>query len=174
MDEQPRLNRDRAAMGCHAAVARCSYLVAMALMLIVAATGCGGAKTPRLGRVTGKVTLGGQPLPDALVTFSPETGTQSAGKTGPDGTYTLVYGRGINGAVLGEHTVTISTYVPEMEDPPSPAVAEKVPLKYREGDSLPKVTVKSGSNTLDFSLEPGPIEAPAARAKPKRDATGCF
>jgi hypothetical protein len=156
-------------------VARCSFLVGIALVLSIAATGCGGAKTPRLGRVTGKVTLGGQPLPDALVTFSPtEKGTQSAGKTGPDGTYTLVYGRGINGAVIGEHTVTISTYVPEMEDPPSPAVPEKVPLKYREGESLPKVAVKSGNNTLDFSLEPGPIEAPAAKTRPKRDATGCF
>jgi hypothetical protein len=139
------------------------------------AAGC-GAKKPPLGRVTGKVTLAGQPLADALVMFSPvEGGSPSAGRTAADGTYTLIYARGINGAKIGEHTVTISTYVAPLEDPPTPEVPEKVPLKYREGDDLPKVTVESGSNTLDFNLEPGPIEAPQpARSKTRPSATGCF
>ncbi len=138
-------------------------------------SGCGGSGA-NLGKVTGKVTLAGQPVPEALVMFSPVSGgSPSAGRTGADGTYTLVYARGINGAIIGEHTVTISTFKDALEDPPTPEVKETVPLKYREGDSLPKVTVKSGSNNLDFTLEAGPIEPPPVAKKGKKTGTtGCF
>jgi hypothetical protein len=139
-----------------------------AALFIFGLSGCG----PRykLGKVTGKVTLAGQPLPDALVMFSPvQGGSPSAGRTDASGEYTLVYTRDVNGAEPGEHTVTISTYQeanPEGE-PPTPEKPEKVPLKYREGPDLPKVTVQRGSNTFDFTLEPGPIEAPKAKTKGK-------
>ncbi len=140
-----------------------------------AVCGCGGSGVS-LGKVTGKVTLAGQPVNNAFVTFAPVSGgSPSVARTGADGTYTLVYGRGINGALIGEHTVTISTFQEAIEDPPTPEVKEQVPLKYREGDSLPKVAVKSGANTHDFALEAGPVEAPVATKKAKKtDKTGCF
>src|SRR5262245_39370809 len=72
--------------------------------------GCGGPYK-NLGRVSGKVTLGGQPLADAAVTFSPTAaGSPSTGRTNASGEYTLLYTRGVKGAEAGEHTVTISTY----------------------------------------------------------------
>lgn len=145
-------------------------------LLSLACYGCGGSGA-KLGKVTGKVTLGGQPLADALVTFSPTGGSPSAGRTAGDGTYTLIYSKRINGAVVGEHTVTISTYQPAMEDPPTPAVPEKVPFKYREEESPQKVTVKSGSNTLDFSLEAGPVDPPPpakGRTKSKAGDIRCY
>jgi hypothetical protein len=144
--------------------------------LTLALGGCGGSGA-KLSKVTGKVTLGGQPLADALVTFSPSGGSPSAARTGPDGTYTLIYSKGINGAVVGEHTVTISTFQPAMEDPPTPAVPEKVPFKYREEENPQKVTVKSGSNNLDFSLEAGPIDPPPpakGRTKSKAGDIRCY
>jgi len=146
-----------------------------ACLALAALSGCGGSGA-NLGKVTGKVTLAGQPVPEALVMFSPVSGgSPSAGQTGADGSYTLIYARGIHGAMVGEHTVTISTYKEALEDPPTPEVKETVPLKYREGDSLPKVTVKSGSNNLDFTLDAGPIDAPAPAKKGKgTSATGCF
>jgi hypothetical protein len=52
--------------------------------------------------------------------------------------------------------VSISTYSkgnPDAE-PPRPPASEKVPAKYNVKSNL-KVTVKSGSNTLDFPLESG-------------------
>jgi prepilin-type N-terminal cleavage/methylation domain-containing protein/prepilin-type processing-associated H-X9-DG protein len=151
-----------------------SLLLFLVALICCGASGC-GAKKPPLGRVTGKVTLAGQPLADALVMFSPvEGGSPSAGRTAADGTYTLIYARGINGAKIGEHSVTISTYAAPLEDPPTPEVPERVPLKYREGEDLPKVTVTSGSNTLDFNLEPGPIEAPQPAKRARPSATGGF
>jgi hypothetical protein len=142
---------------------------------VAAVSGCGGSGA-NLGKVTGKVTLAGQPVNEALVMFSPVNGgSPSVGRTTADGSYTLVYARGINGAVVGDHTVTISTYKEALEDPPTPEVKETVPLKYREGDDLPKVTVKSGSNNLDFTLEAGPVDAPPpAKTGKKTSTTGCF
>ena len=148
-----------------------------ALLALSALTGCGGAGV-KLGKVIGKVSLAGQPLPDALVTFSPVAGgSPSAGKTAEDGTYTLVYAKNVNGALIGEHTVTISTFRDALEDPPTPAVPEKVPFKYREAEELPKVSVKSGTNTLDFNLEAGPTEPPApakGRTKSKAGDIRCY
>jgi hypothetical protein len=140
-------------------------LVAAVLLAIV---GCGPKYN--VGKVTGKVTLGGQPLADALVMFSPVAGgSPSAGRTDSSGNYTLVYVRKVNGAEIGQHTVTISTFQEANPDgdSPTPEMPEKVPLKYREGADLPKVEVTSGSNTHDFNLEPGPIEAPKAKGKGK-------
>lgn len=116
-------------------------------------------------------------MANALVTFQPREGSPSAGRTNADGTYALIFSKGVNGAVIGEHTVTISTYVPEAEDPPTPAVPEKVPFKYREGDELLKATVNSGSNKLDFTLEPGPIDPPPpskGRTKSKAGDIRCY
>jgi hypothetical protein len=146
-----------------------------ACLTIAGIAGCnqGGAN---LGKVTGKVTLAGTPLPNALVTFTPTNGgSPSVGRTLSDGAYNLNFSRKLDGAVIGEHTVSISTYVPALEDPATPEVPEKVPFKYRESEQLPKVTVKSGSNKLDFALENGPIQPPAGRKKAKSpDAPSCY
>jgi hypothetical protein len=150
---------------------RTSWLACI-LLAAFAATGCG----PRykVGRVTGKVTFNGQPLPGALVLFTPvEGGSPSAGRTDESGTYTLVYTKKVQGAEIGQHVVTISTHQSGDSDanPPVPEVPEKVPLKYREGPDLPKVEVKRGSNTIDFNLEPGPIEAPQPKKGKTRPGT---
>jgi len=76
--------------------------------------------------------------------------------------------------MVGEHTVIISTFRAALEDPPTPEVPEKVPLKYREGDNLLKATVKSGSNKLDFALEAGPIEPSPAAKKKKAAEVICY
>ena len=58
----------------------------------------GGSDTPPLGTVTGVVTLDDKPLSDAEVTFQPEKGRPSLGKTDSEGNYTLVYTASDNGA----------------------------------------------------------------------------
>jgi len=110
------------------------------------------------------------------VTFNPVSGgSPSVGRTGTDGSYALNFSRKIDGAMVGEHTVIISTYRPALDDPPTPEAPEKVPLKYREGDQLLKATVKSGSNKLDFALEAGPVElSPAAKKKAKAVEVICY
>lgn len=117
--------------------------------------GCGGPS--HVSTVQGKVTLDGQPLPDALVTFQPKgEGSPSTGRTDADGNYTLRYSRTVEGAEQGEHVVTISTYSrgnPD-GDPPVPATPEKVPAKYNVKTELTK-TVEAGRNTHNFELESG-------------------
>jgi hypothetical protein len=155
-----------------------SRLVILVTVVSIGAAGQVGCSSGgiKLGKVTGKVTLAGAPLPDAIVTFTPTSGgSPSTGRTASDGTYGLLFSRKMNGAVIGEHVVTISTYQPAMEDPPAPAVPEKVPFKYRESETALKATVKSGSNKIDFDLESGPIEPPPPpKTKAKRSATGCY
>jgi hypothetical protein len=138
-----------------------AVLLVCCLGLIVFAVGCGGPKN--VGGVTGTVTLGGQPVADALVTFSPtaEGGSSGVGKTDSAGKYTLGYSAGVQGAHEGENLVRITTYqeADPDSDPPQPAVPEKIPAKYNVKSDL-KVEVKPGSNTIDFPLEAGPVIQP--------------
>lgn len=153
-------------------------IVVLIIVVAIAATGQIGCSSGgvKLAKVTGKVTLAGAPLPDALVTFTPTTGgSPSTGRTASDGTYKLIFSRKLDGAMVGEHIVTISTFQPAMEDPPTPEVPEKVPFKYREEDTALKATVKSGSNKLDFDLENGPIQPPVSKKKAKAaEAPTCY
>jgi hypothetical protein len=135
-----------------------------ALLIVLAVfpfAGCSGRPKNVARSVTGKVTVAGQPLAGARVIFTPkEGGSPSMGKTDDQGKYKLSWSRGIDGAQIGEHTVTISTLVegPPSANPPKPEVPEKVPLKYRENP--PTAEVKRGSNVINFDMEAGPTEAP--------------
>jgi len=149
---------------CHA---RISFTILAIALLLFAAAGCSGRPKNIARSVTGKVTLGGQPLAGAIVVFTPvEGGSPSMGKTDENGSYKLIWarsssGRSIEGAQIGDHTVSISTFqeaVPSSK-PPVAEVPEKVPYKYRVQEP-PKVTVKKGSNIIDIPLEPGPVEPP--------------
>jgi hypothetical protein len=133
---------------------------------LLVAMGCGDSGTPaNVGRVSGRVTLEGQPLAGALVTFAPvkQGGSTSLAKTDSAGKYTLGYASGVSGAEIGENRVSVSTYDegnPD-SDPPRSAVPEKVPTKYNSKTEL-KVEVKAGSNTFDFPLDSGPVVQPGS------------
>jgi hypothetical protein len=128
-------------------------LGAAAVLLAVALAGCG--QSQNVAEVSGTVTLGGQPLPNAIVKFAPkEAGVPSFGRTDASGKYRLQYTRDVAGAEIGEHTVSISSYSegkPD-EDPPVPPSPETVPAKYNVNTEL-TATVKSGSNPIDFALD---------------------
>lgn len=128
----------------------------------IALAGCGGPAG--VGAVSGTVTLEGKPLASAVVKFAPKDGgAPSRAITDESGRYALRYTRSYSGAVVGEHVVSISTYAAAIPDaePAKPEVPEKVPAKYNANSEL-VVTVKSGSNTLDFPLDSkGPIVQPA-------------
>jgi hypothetical protein len=139
-------------------------------------SGCGGAASVNVGKVRGKVTLEGQPLGDALVTFTPvqEGGSSALGKTDVDGSYRLSYANGIEGAEIGENRVSISTYDQGNPDgdPPRPKVLEKIPLKYNIRTELVR-EVKSGENSIDFDLQTdGPVIADPATI-PDRPSSSC-
>lgn len=126
----------------------------LSFMWTPVAPGCGGPAN--VASVTGTVTLDGQPLADATVTFVPveASGTLSRGTTDAVGRYQLVYDSSYNGAAIGEYTVSISTFSSGLPDadPPQPKIPEKVPAKYNLNSEL-KAAVTGGRNELDFALD---------------------
>jgi hypothetical protein len=146
-------------------------ILALAISLSVAMTGCGGSSGPpkaKLYPVTGKVTSGGKPLTDCsivLSTTNPAPGA-SAGYSatlGPDGQYTLADpASGSPGAAVGKYKVTF-VLAPEaakkamqagpMTGPGYEAAAAPFPKEYAAADTSPKeVEVKAEANIINIEL----------------------
>ncbi|MBW3598603.1 MAG: carboxypeptidase-like regulatory domain-containing protein [Planctomycetes bacterium] len=131
----------------------------LSTLAVVVLGGCGGSGLDT-APVTGTVTLDGEPLSGATVTFVPErTGMEapsSQGMTDAQGRYALsVVATGDEGAVIGQHQVTINVF-PEQEDPTDDAdlaLTEEqiVPARYNEDSEL-TYEVKDGSNVADWAL----------------------
>ncbi|MCA9023501.1 MAG: hypothetical protein KDA74_25305 [Planctomycetaceae bacterium] len=129
----------------------------LSLSLVLLSACGGGSDTPPLGTVTGVVTLDDKPLADAEVTFQPEKGRPSLGKTDSEGNYTLVYTASDNGALIGTHKVLITTAVEAFSDESGAgndreARPEILPPKYNAQTTL-TAQVKPGTNTIDFPLK---------------------
>jgi hypothetical protein len=135
---------------------------AVGLFLAVGAVrpGCGPAENlPECAPVSGKVTINGQPLSNAMITFHPEKG-ENRGQAASDaeGKYTLTTYASEDGAVVGKHTVTVERYILPMPSTPGgklPTAKSEVPKKYFTPETSPlKVEVKSGqNNVIDLNLE---------------------
>lgn len=123
----------------------------LALLSLVTLAGCGKPAHPDVGRVSGVVTLDGQPLSEATVMFQPKEGRASVATTDAAGKYSLIYLDGVPGARLGSHTVIIRTEIPG-EDGQPPIAKEKLPKRYHDQTEL-TAEVKPGSNTFNFDLQ---------------------
>lgn len=134
-------------------------LVVLALVTLML-SGCGGD----IGRVSGTVTVNGEPISNATIMFYPQEGRASVGKTDESGKYSLTYTKGVTGAKIGTHVVTVSTEVFAEENrnvdyeetsrmPTVMGRKETMPPKYLDRTkSELTADVKSGSNTIDFDL----------------------
>ncbi|MBN1853313.1 MAG: Ig-like domain-containing protein [Pirellulales bacterium] len=114
--------------------------------------GCGSGSD--LARVTGTVTVNGQPFEGALVQFQPvgAQGSPSAGLTNSKGEYELMFTFKVPGAMIGEHVVFIRTadaYYGNGDC--ANQLEERIPAKYNARSELRR-TVEPGSNTIDFEL----------------------
>ena len=136
-------------------------LIACAGLLLF--SGCFGGNSD-LGSVTGTITIDGEPISYANVTFMPVQGRASIGRTDENGVYKLVYTVGQEGALIGNHKVIVRTKVvkepnygekgAETKDPVRlKGRKELLPKKYCDRNSTElTATVESGSNTIDFDL----------------------
>ena len=130
----------------------------LCLAILSACVGCSDGG-PHLVSVTGKVTLDGKPVPNAVVTFNPVAagGSNSLGKTDKDGNYLLEFSQDKRGAMVGDHVVEIVTKKIAKSDLPDDGSAldqsafVEIPAKYRKRGEL-KATVQDQSNTIDFPL----------------------
>lgn len=113
--------------------------------------GCWNNAAP--AKVTGTITLDGQPVRDATVTFVPDSGERlSQAMTDYYGKYELRFTAQLKGAVVGKHRVTIQTGSLEASaGSEAPTERETIPKKYNTESEL-TATLKSGNNVVDFEL----------------------
>ena len=125
----------------------CSFF---AFLLLLLTFGCDGGK---YGKVSGKLTIDGEPIEGAEVHFEPDDGAPSVGETDSSGNYSLKMSPTIQGAAIGQHTVTITTatWLAD-ENGRSYQKPELVPEQYQEYGSIRR-EVKSGRQTIDFELK---------------------
>lgn len=120
---------------------------AIMCVCMVALAGCSNDITS----VSGVVTMDGVPLEGAQLDFWPQ-GTKndrpSTAVTDAEGRYTLSYMAGKEGAVIGQHKVSITT----ARDAEAPAVREVIPAKYNKNTTL-TADVTSGGSTINFDLK---------------------
>jgi hypothetical protein len=136
---------------------RARWLIGMAMFL---ALGCASEK---YAPVSGKVTLNGQPLANAVVSFQPiapegklDAGPGSTGKTNDKGEYTLQSMKGINGAMVGQHRVNISTQSAtegDLDGRGRQRVAELIPDRYNRMTQLTFDVRPGGTKEADFALQ---------------------
>jgi len=133
----------------------------LTLALVLTLSGCGGgAPATPMGTVTGKVTLGDQPLADVTVSFFEEkTAMAASGDTGADGTYKLLYAGGPQ-IPVGNYKVRVTS----KEEPMKPGAAAGTlppaskpfpgPKMYEAFDtSTLTAEVKVGENKVDLPLK---------------------
>jgi hypothetical protein len=157
---------------------RCCLPRLVLALAVAGALGC-GSKT---GKVRGKVTLNGTPVPGGTITFIPDRGKQTGGIIAEDGTYIVA------NVPVGEAKVTVEpastgrykevqqqinsimSRVPPGVDPrraklPQEQIDELEKLKQeaarlKKFQSWPKqfealtLTVASGSQDVDIALKP--------------------
>lgn len=125
---------------------RCLTLLTLAA---TASIGCGPADR---GYVRGTVTLDGKPLPEATVEFQPEQGSPSFGETDGSGVYELALSATEKGAVLGSHTIRVSTYrVVPQEDGTRKVIPEQVPSSFNDASTVIR-EVTPGRQTIDIEI----------------------
>ena len=115
------------------------------MLLAIGVVGCGGSEFD-LAPVSGVVTLNGEPLANARVSFQPRrsgdavnSGPASYATTDERGHFQLHAIDGSIGAVVGTHDVTVSTFLanPDRSVEQVRIVAkERVPRQYQRPGSL--------------------------------------
>lgn len=137
---------------------------------ILVLAGCGSDfDKPKLGKVHGKVTYKGQPVQAGRVVFTPaqgkggDTGQTATGEINSDGTYDMTTFNTGDGAILGQHIVTV--IIPEkgsenMGKPKADSTIEYklpknvAPSKYASPDKSPlRCTVVDGGMSFDIELK---------------------
>jgi hypothetical protein len=119
-------------------------------------TGCGQSPTVK---VTGTVTVKGQPAEGVQVTFLPASGRPASGVTDAQGRFELSTFTQNDGATPGEQTVTLGEYYPPGKPPPMPRGNEPLPSRFPPSysdtvNSPLKATVeRGGKNDFQFDVK---------------------
>jgi hypothetical protein len=132
-------------------------------VLVLLLAGCGG-RSVKTTPVSGRVTLDGKPLPDAMVMFVPAVGASpadqdplpsSVGTTDGDGRYSLVLNSGgkANGAVVGKHKVIITLGSQGSSSETKRTFHKQLPQRYNRKTELECEIPPDGRNDANFDLK---------------------
>jgi hypothetical protein len=146
------------------------------VLLILLSNGCGSqGKGLKVEYVEGIITLDGESVSNASITFIPITeteGTEAAGGySNEQGVYKLTSGNGNpeKGALQGEYRVLVSkieskdltegmAYGTSTGYQPTFKQTQLLPVIYQDREKSPlKVTVKKGKNKIDIQLTKNPL-----------------
>ena len=139
----------------------------MIVLAVIMFTGCNDAGN-EFASVSGKVTLDGQPLPDAVVQFyltsEPPTSEGrtrplvASGRSDSNGRFRLrsltPANRTVDGAAIGTHRVTIQTQIIEYDNLNGDRIIreEILPAKYHEDTQLTYEVDDKGTDECLFEL----------------------
>ena len=124
-----------------------NFALLVALMLVFG-LGCKNSD-PDLGRVSGTITKGGQPVEKAVLEFFPKGGGRpSMAQSDANGRYEAFFRHHEPGATLGEHTIGFELLggSPDMANPDD----NKKKIKL----SPDTIKVVAGDNEVNFELVP--------------------
>lgn len=131
-------------------------------LMMLSFYGCGGgAEKLDLYPVTGKVTKGGEPAADVMLTLFSKTGDAPGlmAVSGADGTFEVVMGNGDKGAPVGTYSIVLSdrqaTDVDYSNPGGAPAKSERIPkvLTDKSSSDLLVEVKADGENTIDITLD---------------------
>ena len=135
-------------------------VVCVALSLAIGVAAMSGCQRRDMGRVQGRITFEGGPVPEALVSFRPANRPAAAGRTDADGHFVLnTFTKG-DGSFIGRCRVTVS---PDTEMPVAGSFMQQeeeklrpdIPARYRIVDTTPLEAdvVARKNNVFTFDME---------------------
>ena len=133
------------------------------LATLLALTGCDRSDVVP---VKGKVTRGGQPVPNVVIWFTPAEGRPSWALSDAEGNFELEYNRENKGAKVAKHIVTVK-YEPRPSDPGEeqlilsgrkarptrPPEMDAILAKYGPGVSALEVDISKAVADLEIKLD---------------------
>jgi hypothetical protein len=121
-------------------------ILAASLALSCWGCGTGGASTPSLIPVKGKVSYKGQPVTKGTIRFEPDGyGRMATGQLKADGTFELTTLKAGDGVVAGEHRVSIDGF--------DKALARDRTLKKYASPNTSKLTADVSAEKTEFNFD---------------------
>jgi hypothetical protein len=128
------------------------YAITICLFSVV--LGCSQEGGFKLAKVSGVVTLDGQPVEGAGLEFIADAGGVAYGRTDSSGHYYMSFGNSRTGAIVGKNLVRITAGDRVTIGDKKYESTEVFPKKYN-AESEQYVDVTAGSNAIDFKYESG-------------------
>jgi hypothetical protein len=145
--------------------------LSLTVMIFLASCGADSGK-PALGKVHGTVTYKGKPVDGGHIVFTPAAGKSgggggteqtATGEISSDGTYEMTTFNTGDGAILGQHIVTVRVLEKGSENLGKPDATSRIsyvipkavtPSKYASPETSPlRCTVVEGTNKFDIDLK---------------------